>query len=181
MTDIQKSQLIKATKDHYATIENMSRFYAYDMSRTCGFIRDWDWSFPANGLYEGCGIKRYFEEQNCHAFLIKVADELAGFVLIHPKGTHPETDWSMGEFFIVAKFQGKGIGKQIADEVWQLFPGKWEVTVIPENIPALGFWQKCIHAHTRGHYQNELRNSYPNKLQPLRHVFHFTTHAKATS
>lgn len=103
-------------------------------------------------MYEGCDVKPYFEEKDHYAFLVKVGDELAGFVLIHKGGTNPNSDWSMGEFFIVAKFQGKGIGKQAAHLAWQQFPGHWEVTVIPENTPAWAFWRKSVGDFTNGKY-----------------------------
>ena len=170
-----KTQLVKASVDAYPIIQNMARFYSYDMSRSCGFIDDWDWAFPENGLYEGCDVKRYFEDKNRYAFLIKVDDELAGFALIHKNGTHPKTDWNMGEFFIVAKFQGKGIGKQAAYLVWQQFLGNWEVTVIPENLPALYFWRKCVSDFTKKQYCEEIKPVYQNTHQPNRYVLSFKT------
>jgi len=59
-----KAQLIKASAHAYPIVQNMARFYGYDMSRACGFVEDWDWSFPKNGLYEGCDVKRYFEDKD---------------------------------------------------------------------------------------------------------------------
>jgi len=47
-------------------------------------------------------------------FLVKVDDKLAGFVLINKVGSTPEVDWNIGEFFIVFKFQGKGVGRCVA-------------------------------------------------------------------
>lgn len=50
----------------------------------------------------------------------------------------------MGEFFIVGKFQGKGIGKQAAFKIFNMFPGQWEVMQMPPNVPAIKFWKKII-------------------------------------
>lgn len=168
-----KVQLIKASADAYPIVQNLARFYCYDISRTCGFIEDWDWVFPENGLYEGLDVKSYFEDKDRAAFLVKIADELAGFVLIHKKGINPNTEWNMGQFFIVAKFQGKGVGKQAAHLAWQQFPGLWEVTVIPENTPALAFWRKTINDFTNGHYSEEIKSVSPNTHQPNRHILSF--------
>lgn len=168
-----KAALIKAHPEAYTTIQNMARFYSYDMSRSCGFVKDWDWAFPENGLYEGCEVKSYFEGEDRYAFLVKVGEELAGFVLIHKNGTNPDTEWNMGEFFIVAKFQGKGIGKQAAHLVWQQFPGSWEVTVIPENTPALAFWRKTVNDFTSGEYSEEMKAVYPGRQQPNRYILSF--------
>lgn len=168
-----KAELIKAPADAYPIVKNMARFYGYDMSRSCGFVEDWDWAFPENGLYEGCDVKRYFEDKDRYAFLVKVDNELAGFVLIHKNGINPSTDWNMGEFFIVAKFQGKSIGKQAAHLAWQQLPGLWEISVIPENTPALAFWRKSISEYTNGQYNEEIKSVYPNTHQPDRYVLSF--------
>ena len=63
----------------------------------------------------------------------------------------------MGEFFILAKFQGIGIGSRAALEIWQTHPGLWEVSIIPENKPALAFWRKTISTFTAGFYTEELK------------------------
>lgn len=43
--------IIKAGTEDYPVIQNMARFYVYDLSRLCGFTSK-DWACPANGLYE---------------------------------------------------------------------------------------------------------------------------------
>ncbi len=52
----------------------------------------------------------------------------------------------MGEFFILAKFQGKNIAAHVAKQIWLNNPGRWEVLVTPKNKPALSFWRKTIAA-----------------------------------
>jgi len=37
-----------------------------------------------------------------------------------------------------------GIGKQVAHEIWQRFPGIWEVRVIARNQKAKIFWERAI-------------------------------------
>ena len=72
--------------------------------------------------------------------LIKADGELAGFALINKVGSTPDVDWNIGEFFIVSKFQGKGIGSYVAEQIFNQFPGIWETSQIPENKAALDFW-----------------------------------------
>lgn len=171
-------EIMTATLEDYPTIQNMARFYVYDMSRYCGFISK-DWACPANGLYEAYDFKTYFEDPARRAYLIKVDDELAGFVLLHKTGTQAHTDWNMGEFFMLAKFQGKGIGRLVAQKTWQMHPGIWEISVIPENKPALAFWRKIITAFTNGHYTDEIKTiAYPNH-QAERHILSFDSQHNA--
>lgn len=158
----------------YPVIQNMARFYAYDMSRYCAFISN-EWDFPKDGLYEAHDFKKYFKEPNRKAFLVKIDDELAGFVLLNKIGTLPDTEWDMGEFYVLAKFQGKGIAKQVAFQIWQEFNGKWEVSVIPENLIGLAFWRKTISNFTNGHYKEEIKNVEYDKHQPNRYIFSFDT------
>jgi RimJ/RimL family protein N-acetyltransferase len=108
--------LTKATIDDYPTIQNMARFYVYDMSRYCGFISD-KWIFPKDGLYESHDFKKYFTDKKREAFLVKIEDELTGFFLLNKIGTLPNTEWNMGEFFIIAKFQGRGIAREVANQI----------------------------------------------------------------
>jgi predicted acetyltransferase len=165
-------KLTKATIDDYPTIQNMARFYVYDMSRYCGFISD-EWEFPKNGLYESHDFKKYFIDKTREAFLVKIEDELAGFVLLNKTGALPDTEWNMGEFFIIAKFQGKGIAREIANQIWKTHPGKWEVSVIPENERALIFWRKTINHFTEGNYQEAIKDIDYDKSQPKRYILSF--------
>jgi predicted acetyltransferase len=132
-----------ATLADYPVIQNMARFYVYDLSSECGFISS-DWAIPADGLYESFDFKDYFQDVDRRAFLINVDDEIAGFILLNQKGILPKTEWNMGEFFILAKFQDKGIGSKAAQQIWSDHPGRWEISVIPENKNAANFWRRVI-------------------------------------
>ena len=140
-------ELIQAALADYPTIQNMARFYAYDMSRECGFISD-EWAFPQNGLYESHDFKKYFDDPTRQAYFVKINQELAGFALLNKVGTSADTQWNIGEFYIVAKFQGHGIGAHVAEQLWKMHPGRWEVSVIPENKSALSYWRKTISKFT---------------------------------
>jgi predicted acetyltransferase len=152
-------RLLPATLDDYPTIQNMARFYVYDRTPYMG------WECPENGLFECIDFKHYFENPNEKAFLIKVADEIAGFVLLDKMHLLEPVDWNMGEFFVLAKFQGKGIATTVAREIFKNHPGKWDVAVMPENIKAVKFWRKIISEVSNGEYteifktEDELRTA----------------------
>ena len=74
----------------------------------------------------------------------KMSNEIAGFVLLNKVGTTDKLDWNMAKFFIIARFQNKGIGKRVAQQIWQMHQGLWEVSAIPENKPAIIFWRNVI-------------------------------------
>ncbi len=141
MNDAQQPNLIPATLEDYPVIQNMARFYVYDRTPSMG------WECPETGLFECIDFKHYFESPDERAFLIKVDNELAGFVLLDKMQLIEEVDkvdWNMGEFFILAKFQRQHFGTQIAKQIFYKFPGKWSVAVMPENAKAVKFWRKII-------------------------------------
>lgn len=149
-----KIKLIPADEHEREAIQNLARFYVYEMSRYCGFLKGWE--VPENGLYECRDLGKYWIEPNHYPFLVKVDQEIAGFILINKRGTHSGVDWNMGEFFVVSKYQRKGIGTKLAESIFTLFPGSWEVAQIPENEGAVHFWKKVVERYTQGHFRKEL-------------------------
>ena len=177
MTYLDKNNIniIPATLSDYPIIQNMARFYVYDFSRYCGFISK-DWEIPEDGLFTCFDFKKYFIDSDKKAYLVKLEDkELVGFVLLDKQATSLNIDWNIGEFFILAKFQDKGVAGEVAKQIWLKYPGKWEASVIPENKPALAFWRKTIAAFTNNNYQEEIKTIDYDKAQPKRYIFNFVT------
>ena len=160
-----KITLVKATKEDKDTIQNLGRFYVYEMSRYCGFLPTWE--TPSNGLFECIDLSSYCEKLDRHAFLVKVDDELAGFALINKVGSTPDVDWNVGEFFIVSKFQGKGVGSYVAEQIFNQFPGTWETTQIPENKAAIDFWEKVVTKYTDGKFEKTQKMIPEPKPHPM--------------
>jgi len=154
-----------ASLEDMDTIQNLGRFYVYDMSRYCGFLSGWQ--TPENGLFECIDLSRYWKEPNRHPFLIRVDNELAGFVLINKLGSTPDVDWNIGEFFIVSKFQGKGVGSYVAQQIFNQFPGIWETSQIPENKAALDFWEKVVDSYSNGQFEKSLKTVPEPKPHPM--------------
>jgi predicted acetyltransferase len=48
------------------------------------------------------------------------------------------------EFFVLRGYRRRGIGTQIAHEVWRQLPGLWEVRVMESNTAARDFWAHAI-------------------------------------
>ena len=163
-----KSEVIIATIDDYDVINNLARFYIYDMSRYCG-THSKTWSIPNNGLYETYNFKKFFIEKNRKAFLVKVDDELAGFIFIHEENNI----YYISEFFILARFPGRGIGIEVSENILRKFPGKWKISVIPENKSGLSFWRKAVSKITEGEYIEELIDVSYDDYQPKRYFLSF--------
>lgn len=171
---IKNINLVNATIGDYPLVQNMARFYVYDLSRSCGFTSDeYDWTLPQDGLYYSTDYKEYFTKADRAAYLVKVNDELAGFVLLNKVGTNAKTEWKIGEFFIIARFQNKNIGGKVAKQIWQKHEGRWELSVIPENKPAIIFWRNTINKFTKGNYQEEIKLVQMDGYKAERVIFEF--------
>ena len=53
------------------------------------------------------------------------------------------------------KYRRKGIGKLIAVQVFDKFPGKWEVIQHGNNEPSKTFWEEVIREYSRGNFRKE--------------------------
>ena len=173
--NLKNITIYPATIKDYATIQNMARFYVYDMSEYCGHMEGWE--IPEDGLYECLDFKSYFKDKNAYPFLIKKNKELVGFVIINNKGSDETTQFNMAQFFILRKFKKMGIGSHIAKICFNKFQGIWEVMVLPENIGAYKFWCKVIGDYTNGNY-----TKYTKTVEHLencaKNIFKFTTYKK---
>lgn len=160
-----KIHIIPATITDYPIIQNLARFYVYDRS---GFM---GWGCEKDGMFECIDFKHYFTDPRCKAFVVKVEGKLAGFVLLDKEQIiDRQVDWNMGEFFIIAKFQGKGVADYVAREIFKNHPGKWSVAVMPQNLKAVKFWLKVI-----GDKYTETFNKATNEDEYDMRVFSFDT------
>lgn len=160
-----KIVLVSVGMEDKAILQNLGRFYVYEMSKYCGFLPGWE--IPWNGLFECIDLSSYCEKPDRHAFLVKVDDEVAGFVLINKVGSTPDVDWNMGEFFIVSKFQGKGVGSYVAGQIFNQFPGIWEISQISENRAAIQFWDKVVSRCSGGNFEKAVKIVPEPKPHPM--------------
>ena len=139
-------EIAEAKEKERSIIQNLARFYVYDLSeyqnRKC----------PEDGLFEDEDYIRFWKKPGHYPYLIKCQDEIAGFVLVEKGGSSPDIDYHIAEFFIVRKFRRQGISMFVAKELFQKYSGNWEVMSISGNKPAVKFWEKTIAGYTQGQY-----------------------------
>ena len=128
--------------NQYEHLQNMARFYVYDCSKSVGDLPHWE--IPASGLFECYDLKNYITDQDRRAYFILSDHEIAGFILVNQAANLPNIDWVIAEFFVLGKFQGRGLGAKTLPLLFKELPGIWEVSVMPFNEPALKFWQQAF-------------------------------------
>lgn len=168
--DYSKIKLIPAPLSDYPTIQNLGRFYAYDMSEYLGHEAGWEMS--ENGLYECMDFKKYWESENTYPFLVRYEKELAGFVIIDKKGSDASIEFNVAQFFIVRKFKRKGIGRYVAEQCFNQFRGTWEVMVMPDNDGAYRFWKATLKHYCDNNFTEYTRNVAHFKNNP-KNIFKF--------
>ena len=137
---LPRLEVIRATPEQEPVLANLLELYAHDFSEFHNL------NIGEDGRFGYPSLPLYWSEPGRHPFLIRMDGKLAGLVLVK-KGSEVsdnEAVWDMAEFFVVRGCRRRGIGTQVAHEVWRRFPGMWEVRVMQANIAAQRFWAGAI-------------------------------------
>lgn len=165
--------LVPAPREDIPLVAAMARLYVYDIARAVAPALDWpltrDWP------YDPGDWSTYWDDGN-HPFLIEADGRIAGFCLVDHRAIVEALDWNMGQFFVLGTMTGRGIGERAACLAFDRFPGMWQVTQIPENLPAVAFWRRIIDRYTGGRF-TECVMSDPQEEGDLRNVMTFTSPA----
>ena len=147
MTDIGEVVLVEAARADIALVNDLARFYLYDIARQIGPHDEWvassDW------MRERKDFSGAWDEGN-HPFLIEVGGALAGFCLVDRYALVPDIDWNMSQFFVMGPWVGHGVGRRAAVAAFNRFAGRWQVMQIRENTAAVRFWRRVIDAYVGG-------------------------------
>lgn len=140
-------EIVPAARRRQSCVEELMQFYFYDMTSWAPL------AFTPEGRFQTPCVEAYFTRPDHHPFLVRVDGDLAGFALVNNVVTSPESDHNMGQFFIARRHQRRGVGRHVAMEVFDRFPGAWEVYQVRENERAIEFWRCVVGAYTGGEYQ----------------------------
>lgn len=139
-----------AQKDEEPVLKHLLELYLYD------FTEFLDLDVQEDGAFGYKYLPHYWTESGRFPFLVSVDGKWAGFALvrfIQEEGR--EAYYSVAEFFVMKKYRGLGLGKKMAVNVFDQFPGKWQVTQFEKNVPAQRFWRKVIAEYTGGQFQEK--------------------------
>jgi predicted acetyltransferase len=89
--------------------------------------------------------------------LILYHDKVAGFALVVSHNTQSSgLVRVLPEFFILKRNRHVGIGKQAAYQIFDKFPGHWEVRESDFNASGQEFWRKVIQEYTGGQFTENI-------------------------
>lgn len=151
-------KLEKITNQKELRLKRLLQLYQYDWSEISNESK-----LSPTGLYRYIDLNKFWRCSGSKIFLIKVSDEIAGFVMLKKYTYLPDEKAVrvIDEFFVMRKFRKKNIGTEVAVKLFNTFHGAWQVSETLENKGAQKFWRKIISAYTNNKYKEILSN---NKL-----------------
>jgi predicted acetyltransferase len=133
-------EVVEAAEEQQTVLANLLELYAHDFSQfhPLQVGEDGRFGYPDLPLYWSDSARR--------PLLVRIDGRLAGFAFVR-KGSRVSGDanvWDMAEFFVVRGCRRRGFGTQAAHQVWQRFPGPWEIRVMHSNASAVKFWECAV-------------------------------------
>lgn len=130
-------------------VRNLMELYQHDFSELDGTELD------EHGRYGYEGLDLFWEHPAWSAFVMKVDQHWAGFVLTNDEVLIKGNMRAIAEFFVVRKYRGQGLATKAAEKIMTMHPAQWEVCVIEENPAARNFWETLIDKKWPGKCQSE--------------------------
>lgn len=145
----QAFELIPAAAEHEDLLRQLFELYCYDFSEFTGE------DVNEAGRYAPDEHVLSWSQAEAPRFLLRVDGRWAGFAwlslntsVITPGAARV---W-MSEFFVMRKYRRRGVGERMATQLFDQFPGPWEVGEIAANTPAQAFWRTIIARYTGGNF-----------------------------
>ena len=96
----------------------------------------------------------WLEDDGDHPLLVVHDGRRVGFALVNQAPSphvRPDVDFRLAEFFVLRAHRGAGIGRRAALAVFERFRGRWEISALPRNEPAIRFWRRVVAEHGGPH------------------------------
>jgi predicted acetyltransferase len=143
-------ELEPASRWRQATFRNLWQFYMYEFSR---FL---DWIVPEDGRFAEDDLDGCWTNPKRQPFFIRVDGMPAGFAIIdereQSKLTGERDVRELTELFVMPAFRRVGVGERAATQLFDRFPGRWELGVLEQNVAALPFWRNVVGRYTVGRF-----------------------------
>jgi len=157
-------EIKRAPIEDKSVLRNLLELYIYDLTEFGPYDVD------NHGLYGYKYLDLYWTEEGRYPFIFYVNGKIAGFVLVRREYIDDlkEYCYSIAEFFVMKRYRGSGIGKDVAFYIFHQFPGLWEVGEMDSNKPAQIFWRKVINEFTQGSFEEIRKENWNGPVQRFR-------------
>ena len=140
-------EIQRATEAQRETLANLLELYSYDFTQFA------DEDVGEDGRFGYRYLPDYFTDPRRHPFLVRVDGHYAGFALVRQVDHEGELLADMAEFFVMRRYRRTGTGETVAQQVFDMFPGPWELRVMRANEPAQEFWRRVAADYAGGNFE----------------------------
>lgn len=127
------------------TLRNLFNLYQHDFA---AFRRDLYPHVDEQGFYDHATVDVFFEEgkrEHVTPLLIRLDEKIAGFIILStPPFTKKGCDFCIQEMLVLNPYRGQGVAQDACSLLFKEHPGRYCLTVLPENIRAEKFWKKLL-------------------------------------
>ena len=147
----READVLRQLYDAY--VEELASFGAAYRRR-----RDGTWQYrPPGGRWGADHLTYWLEDRDEHVVLVfRLRSAVVGFAMIglRPAVWMPAgTDACIAEFFVVRSARRHGVGEAAALRILRRWRGRWEITEVSGNAPAIAFWRRTIGRLTGGRFE----------------------------
>jgi predicted acetyltransferase len=142
------SRLRALTDDDRRVVERLWQLYSHDMSEVRGTLPN------SEGLYKAGRLPTYFGDPDRCGYLISHEHAPAGFAFVEGLSSESRT---IGDFFVVRAARRQRIGYEVARELLERYPGRWEIGFQEGNLGAPEFWRRVVSDVVGTQWREELR------------------------
>jgi predicted acetyltransferase len=142
---------------HHPLLLGLMQLYLYDLSEL--ELAD----IGADGRFADGALRALLAEPNSQSFLIQHASQPIGFACIGYNSHQQPTSatYSISAFFILRRYRRQGLGRIAAHQLFQRFPGHWEIATFGANTLGIAFWRSIVDTYTNGLYDERwLQNAH---------------------
>ncbi len=133
--DLGGFKMTRSDRSFEASLAPLLRQYCSEMRVWFPRLRE-DFTYPPEKIWKiGTDV-----------YLAHLEERPVGFALVGSAQSHVDDPYTkdMIEFFVTTRVRREGIGRAMAESLWQRYPGRWLVRVLQRNMPAMQFWAAAI-------------------------------------
>ena len=140
---------LRSIQNDHAMLASLAQFYLYELSE----IETMDIS--NDGRFQHELLKDNVIRPDLAPFVIYAGEQLTGFVLISQQSRLRShfSGHAIEVIFILRRYRRHGLGRGSVCEIFDRFPGTWEVATHGQNVRGMAFWRSVIDIYTNGSYQ----------------------------
>ena len=124
-------------------LTNVYPFYLHDLSE----FDEHYYTLNDRGLWEPDHLPSWLQDDIDHPLIIRQSETRVGFALVNEAPSvdmMPGFRFRLAEFFILKRYRRTGIGLRAAHALFDRFRGRWQLSILARNAPAITFWRRVL-------------------------------------